>query len=179
MDVRRATPTEAIAEVHVRSWQRGYRGLLPDDYLDGLRPADRAGSYDLDPSVEGPLTLVAVVHGSVCGFTAVGPARDADCAGLGEVYALYTDPACWGTGVGTALLTAGREGLQQRGHDAAVLWVLHGNDRACRFYAAQGWRPDETRRRSEIWGTLVDEQRFRTAAARQSRGSRAGRRRQR
>ena len=26
-----------VARVHVRSWQAGYRGLLPDAYLDGLR----------------------------------------------------------------------------------------------------------------------------------------------
>ena len=27
--------------VHVRSWQVAYRGLFPDDYLDGLRAEDR------------------------------------------------------------------------------------------------------------------------------------------
>ena len=43
LTVRRATPEDAagVAGVHVRSWQVAYRGLLPDDYLDGLRPEDR------------------------------------------------------------------------------------------------------------------------------------------
>ena len=31
----------AVARVHVRSWQVGYRGLLPDAYLDGLRAEER------------------------------------------------------------------------------------------------------------------------------------------
>lgn len=31
----------AVAGVHVRSWQVGYRGLLPDAYLDGLRAEER------------------------------------------------------------------------------------------------------------------------------------------
>jgi hypothetical protein len=34
--VRVARPDDAaaVAGVHVRSWQQGYRGLLPDDFLD-------------------------------------------------------------------------------------------------------------------------------------------------
>lgn len=48
--VRAALPADAfaVAEVHVRSWQLGYRGLLPDAYLDALRPADRAARYTFD-----------------------------------------------------------------------------------------------------------------------------------
>ena len=54
----------AVARVHVRSWQAAYRGLLPDDYLDQLRPEDRAPSYDfasLEPLK--PRTIVAVEPG--------------------------------------------------------------------------------------------------------------------
>jgi hypothetical protein len=54
VELRRAEPTDAIAvaRVHVRSWQAAYRKLMPDDYLDQLRPEDRAKKYDfgnLDP----------------------------------------------------------------------------------------------------------------------------------
>ena len=44
MLLRPAEPQDAmgVARVHVRSWQAGYRGLLPDAYLDGLRAEDRA-----------------------------------------------------------------------------------------------------------------------------------------
>jgi hypothetical protein len=51
----------AVACVHVRSWQAAYRTLLPDDYLDQLRPEDRAQKYDfadLDPLK--PQTIVYV-----------------------------------------------------------------------------------------------------------------------
>ena len=39
MFLRPAEPGDAsaVALVHVRSWQAGYRNLLPDEYLDGLR----------------------------------------------------------------------------------------------------------------------------------------------
>src|SRR5882672_8389445 len=48
MQVRLAEPDDAIAvaRVHVRSWQVAYRTLLPDDYLNQLRPEDRAQKYD-------------------------------------------------------------------------------------------------------------------------------------
>ena len=43
VELRRAVPGDEneVAEVHVRSWQVAYRGLLPDAYLDALRPAGR------------------------------------------------------------------------------------------------------------------------------------------
>jgi len=37
---------DAVSEVHVRAWQSAYRGVMPDDYLDGLQaqePATRCG----------------------------------------------------------------------------------------------------------------------------------------
>jgi hypothetical protein len=41
--IRRATINDAarIAETHVRSWQSAYHGLIPQDYLDSLDPAQR------------------------------------------------------------------------------------------------------------------------------------------
>jgi hypothetical protein len=36
-----------VALVHVRAWQVGYRNLLPDEYLDGLWPEERARRYAL------------------------------------------------------------------------------------------------------------------------------------
>jgi hypothetical protein len=48
----------AVAEVHVRSWQAGYRGLIAQDFLDGLRPAEWAGRYSFDAERGGRLTLV-------------------------------------------------------------------------------------------------------------------------
>ena len=42
--VRSATVADAdeIAAIHVLSWQVAYRGLMPQEYLDGLDPAQRA-----------------------------------------------------------------------------------------------------------------------------------------
>lgn len=47
MLLRRAVPCDeqAVAEVHVGSWQVAYRGLLPSGFLDRLDPAERAKRY--------------------------------------------------------------------------------------------------------------------------------------
>jgi ribosomal protein S18 acetylase RimI-like enzyme len=162
--VRLAEPKDVaeVADVHVRAWQVGYKGLVPDEYLDGLRPEERAKHYTFgDPDPSQPITIVAVERGAICGFATIGSARDADVQTSGELYALYVEPAGWGRGVGRALVTAAREQLARRGFTAAVLWVLVGNERAARFYRIDGWLPDGSRRLIQVWGLTVDEVRYR------------------
>jgi ribosomal protein S18 acetylase RimI-like enzyme len=153
---------DEVAGIHVRSWQVGYRGLLADEYLDRLRPSDRAQQYVFgatDPTQ--PHTIVAIENGAICGFATTAPARDVDMQGNGELCALYVDPPRWGLGIGQALMSAARERLIREGFADAVLWVLVGNERAQRFYRADGWAPDGSRRLDAVWGAAVDEVRYR------------------
>ncbi len=162
--VRQAEPqdAEAVAGVHVRSWQAAYRGLLPDDYLDGLRPSDRAARYTFGrKGPEAPETLVLVADGLISGFATLGPSRDGDAAAAGELYALYLDPRAWGRGMGRTLMAAARARLHGRGFAVGILWVLTGNHRARRFYCADGWQPDGHARCAQVWGASVDEVRYR------------------
>jgi GNAT superfamily N-acetyltransferase len=164
LDVRVAAPEDApaVADVHVRSWQTAYRGLLPDAYLDELRAEDRASRYLFDSSDPGaPSTSVATVDGAICGFVTTGPSADDDAPGSGEVLALYVDPQAWGIGAGRILLEGARRRLYDQGFSDAVLWVLAGNHRAERFYRVDGWEPDGCRRILPVWGVEVDESRFR------------------
>ncbi|MHB1674755.1 MAG: GNAT family N-acetyltransferase [Acidobacteriaceae bacterium] len=163
MLLRPAQPEDAlaVAEVHVRSWQAAYRNILPDDYLDRLRPEDRAAKYEfasLDP--EKPQTIVALDEGSIHGFATTMPVSDADMPGHGELCALYVDPKHWGHGLGVALLSAARAQMYERGFRKAVLWVLTGNARAERFYRNDGWAADGVRRTATVWGIAVDEIRY-------------------
>jgi len=163
MLLRSAEPEDAIAvaRVHVRSWQVAYRTLLPADYLDQLRPEDRAQKYDfasLDPRK--PQTIVAVEEGLIHGFATTAPSRDPDLPGHGELYALYVDPEQWGRGIGVALISAARTRLFRLGFRNAVLWVLAGNTRAERFYQIDRWAPDSLRRTESVWGVTVDEIRY-------------------
>ena len=157
MQLRRAQVGDehAVAEVHVRSWQVGYRGLIADDYLDDLRPEDRAGRYTF--GVDDPLTIVAVTD-RIGGFASVSPSA-------GELGALYVDPQAWGTGLGQELIIEAERRLAER-HAVAGLWVLAGNVRARRFYEAGGWRTDGTERAERVFGVPVVEARYRKTLAR-------------
>lgn len=96
--LRRAEPgdEQAVAAVHVRSWQVGYRGLLPKAYLDGLRTEERAARYTFGE--RWPETVLAVDGERVLGFATTGPARDDDSRGCGGPWAVYVDPERWGEG---------------------------------------------------------------------------------
>ncbi len=151
----------AVARVHVRSWQAAYRTLLPDDYLDQLRPEDRAAKYDFantDP--QKPYTIVAVEEGLIHGFVTTGASRETDLTNYGELCALYVDPQQWGCGIGIALVSAARSRLVQLGFRNAYLWILAGNLRAERFYQIDGWTPDGVRRTDSVWSVMVDEIRY-------------------
>jgi GNAT superfamily N-acetyltransferase len=163
MLLRPAEPDDAIhvARVHVRSWQVAYRTLLPDDYLNQLRPEDRAQRYDfasLDP--QKPWTIVAVEDGLIRGFATTMPSRDTDLPNHGELCALYVDPEQWGRGIGVRLVSAARERLLELGFQHALLWMLAGNLRAERFYQIDGWALDGMSRTDSIWGITVNEVRY-------------------
>jgi GNAT superfamily N-acetyltransferase len=151
-ELRAAVPGDelAVARVHVRAWQVGYRGLMPDAYLDGLRPEDRAARYTFGKP--GPYTVVAIVEGVIRGF--VSTAGD-------ELLALNIDPESWRHGLGRALIANARDTIARDGHRDAVLWILAGNERAAKFYVSDGWADDGGRRVATVWGLTVDEQRYR------------------
>jgi ribosomal protein S18 acetylase RimI-like enzyme len=153
IELRHAVPADAlaVARVHVRAWQVGYRGLMPDAYLDGLRAEDRAARYTFD-RLDGPRTTVAIVDGAIAGFATISGS---------ELSALNVDPDCWSHGVGRALIARARGDLAASGATAARLWVLVGNERAVRFYERDGWATDGTRRVATVWGISVDELEYR------------------
>lgn len=161
MRVRAATPEDAtaVAGVHVRSWQAGYRGLLPDEYLDALRPEDRAAHYRFDATDhDRPVTMLATEAETIVGFAAAGASADHDPdQRIGELFALYVDPSRWGCGIGRALLEDARNRLSQRGYQEARLWVLRGNSRAERFYRIDGWTADGAQREDRVWDLRVEE----------------------
>lgn len=161
--VRPALPRDAlaVARVHVHAWAVAYRGLLPDEYLDGLKAEDRAAHYDFthaDP--RGPHTFVAEMSGKILGFASTMPARDADLPAHGELCALYVSPPLWGKGIGVVLIEAAREHLVAAGFRAAALWVLKNNVRAARFYSRDGWQPDGAMKADRVWDVDVEEVRY-------------------
>lgn len=168
--IRPATIADAaqIARVHVIAWQVAYEELVPREYLDRLDIGDRTHQWQSILSgksttvgVPQSSDLVADLDGQVVGFANVGRFReDPEDQTLGELWAMYVDPASWGTGVGDALMATTLEELNHLGTTTAFLWVLEGNGRARRFYERHGWRQDDQIKTFEIAGVEVPEVRY-------------------
>lgn len=153
---------EAIATVHVTSWQAAYRDLLPSEVLAALSVERRAVRWAADLSVgTATVTRVALEDGQVCGFASVGPCRDPDLrdSGAWELYAIYLAPTAWGRGVGRDLLAAALRDVPA-GAPVVSLWVLEGNARGRRFYEAAGFVADGRRQAIDIGGVTVPEVRY-------------------
>jgi GNAT superfamily N-acetyltransferase len=158
----RAEDLDAVAELHVRSWQTAYRGIVPQGFLDGMSPAERARRTRGRP-LSGQ--HVAEAGGRVQGWLSVGPYRDDDAdapvPGCGEIEAIYVRPDAVGTGVGRALMAYGLGELRRLGLHPVLLWVLTGNDRARRFYQKAGFRADGVTHDYQIAGATLPELRYR------------------
>jgi ribosomal protein S18 acetylase RimI-like enzyme len=152
----------AIAEVHVESWQRAYKGILPEEYLATLSRDEREAMWrqmvERDPSH----LVLARSADQVVGFVAFGASRDADApADRAEIWAIYVKPACWSTGAGRLLWLEALQRILAEGYRSISLWVLVGNERAARFYQRAGFVAEpESRKSFEIGGVTLEELRY-------------------
>ncbi|MDQ3689361.1 MAG: GNAT family N-acetyltransferase [Chloroflexota bacterium] len=170
VSVRRATPddADAFADVHARSWQVTYRGLVPDAVIEGVMEG-RAARVDLVRTMlaaaDDPHHLFAAVEGEVLvGMAATAPARDPDAsAATGELQAIYLAPEAIGRGIGRVLHDRALADLRERGFTEATLWVLRENQRARHFYEAAGWQTDGETKDEERPGGTLHEIRYRRA----------------
>jgi ribosomal protein S18 acetylase RimI-like enzyme len=169
--LRRAHENDAraIAEVHVDTWRRAYRGLVPQDVLDSLSVDTRERfwqrSLGVTPADRRP--WLAEVEGVAVGFVSAGAGEDDDArATTGQVYAIYVSPDCWDRGVGRNLLGHAERDLGDRGYVQATLWVLATNERARQFYEKAGWSADGSEKTEIFGGAELHEVRYRKTFAR-------------
>jgi ribosomal protein S18 acetylase RimI-like enzyme len=157
MNVRAADEGDAdpIARVHVASWQKAYAGLMPDELLSSLDPAERAEDWRRLLRTTEEEALVAIQECEVVGVSYFGRARDEDAGvKVGEVQAIYVHPAYWRRGVGRVLLTESLSRLRARGFEKVTLWVLAENTSARRFYQRMGFDEDGAQKKHRGTGLL-------------------------
>jgi RimJ/RimL family protein N-acetyltransferase len=158
-EIRPARPTDApaLARVHIASWQAAYRGLLPDDVLDGLSLDSFESSWKSHLLNPQRTNLVLEVEGQVGGFVAFGVSRDEEATPeIGEVYALYLTPELWGMGYGHSLWQRATEDLQTQ-YSTVVVRVLRDNKRARAFYSRMGLTCTEETQDRTLFGVELPE----------------------
>lgn len=150
VELRQPSPAdgERIGRMHYASWHDAYASFLPPGFWGEATErrwvsswADRMRSPDPDT-----LTWVAVRDGEVLGFATAGPARQNPTAGAPvrdrELWSIYVRASEYGSGLADRLLEAV---LPQQA--PAELWAFEANERALRFYARHGFKPDGARHR--------------------------------
>lgn len=146
MKLRRATPADAapLAELLTASWRVAYRGLVPDDVLQGLDVIKRTERFRNALAEGAEETYLAEQDDALLGFMTLRACRDEDLnpQTTGEIWGIYLAPSRWRSGIGTFLCRTAESILRAHGFEQVTLWVLDTNDRARRFYEAMGFRPD-------------------------------------
>jgi ribosomal protein S18 acetylase RimI-like enzyme len=156
---------EGIARAHTISWQSAYRGILSDEYLDGLRWETRYEMWSGRLSNVSPTTnnlfVATNTGGTVLGFASIGTVRDKDLVSqeVYEIYAIYVVPESWSLGVGKALIDVALASVPAR-TSGVSLWVLTDNERGRSFYERQGFKHDGTNRIELIGGQDLEEMRY-------------------
>src|SRR6266478_5048758 len=133
MIVRRAIPSDAagIASVHVRSWQEGYKGIIPEDFLRAMSVEQRTATWRQTLLKQDSETFVAEEQGNVLGWASVARSRDPDAdRTTAELWAIYVDPNAWRQGVGLALWRQAEHDLGSLTFSQVTVWVLKENTEA-------------------------------------------------
>ncbi len=161
IEIRCAVPADAptIADIHVRSWQAAYAGILPDGYLAALSVEKHTAFWNRELAGSGGTTLVSEREGSITGWVSGGSSRDDDGAATSEIYAIYVSPDCWGGGSGKKLMEA-VEGHFPPG-PPITLWVLEQNQRGIGFYQRLGFTADGSAKIIGLGGAELTEIRLR------------------
>jgi len=164
MRVRAATISDAfaIADIHVSAWRAAYRGVVPDQNLDGLSVEKRRAYWSLAIANGEPVVRVVAGSEGVVGWIAFGRCRDSEALpSMAEIWAMYVSPSMWARGIGRQLLNDACGELRRMGFKSVTLWVLSKNERVCRFYASAGFAPEPSSVKNvEIGGATLEEVRY-------------------
>lgn len=148
--VRSAAPgdAEAMAQLHVETWEAAYRGMIPDavmlrNDLEQRRLLWRGLLVEAErpPLVE--VALLAEAEGareSLAGFVWSRRIDQAEAAFGAEIIALNVRPAHWRRGIGRRLMAASVGRLAGLGAESVYLWVFRENAGARAFYESLGGR---------------------------------------
>lgn len=124
------TDAEGLAQVHVKTWQDTYSGLIDDAYLDSLSIAQKAEKWKkrLLENNSDFIYFIAKENDSIAGFIWGGKNREENSEYDAEVIAYYVLPEYQGKGIGRKLFSSFAKEALKRKMNTMSLWVLYGNN---------------------------------------------------
>ena len=149
-----------MAKVRVETWRDAYRGILPDDLLQGLSVQGTAERWkkafweDRSPGVG--VFVAEDERQEVVGIAICGPELGQDPFYQGEIYVLYVHPQNQNQGIGRELVAACvRHLIRQLKAETMLIWVMSENPYR-RFYESLGGNVAREKTK-EIGGVMISE----------------------
>ncbi|TAF96705.1 MAG: GNAT family N-acetyltransferase [Cytophagia bacterium] len=141
INFRKATYDDhrAIAQLHALSWQRTYRGMLKDEFLDQHVEQERLEAWQerLSQADENRLVWLAEKENELVGFVCVFANHDPIFGAF--IDNLHVHPDLKRQGIGAKLIhEAAAWACAQTAHTPLYLWVLEKNHNARQFYEQIG-----------------------------------------
>jgi ribosomal protein S18 acetylase RimI-like enzyme len=133
-----------LSNLHVKTWQTAYSGIVPASVLNGMDVARRTEQFRRAITTQQEETYVLLLNAEMVGFLTLGAARDPDldASTMGEIWGIYILPDHWHRGFGSRLVQYAESVLGDRHYQQIVLWVLAANQSARSFYESWGFSPD-------------------------------------
>lgn len=133
-----------IAKILVEDWQKVYRGIMDDTFLDSMSVDQR---YEIEVKRYEKYIVAADVN-EIHGYAwlEVTDEEPADC----EVIALYVRYEKRGNGIGKLLMQYAVNHFREIGKKKMIVWCLKENNESRKFYEKVGGK--EFRIGSHNWG---------------------------
>lgn len=118
-----------IAHVVTVAWNETYKGIVPDEFLNGLylNENERAEKLYKNFNENDNHQFILEVDNKVVGFVNVGSTDEKEYENCGELHAIYIINGYKGKGYGKKLFETGVNELKAIGFDKMVIGCLKGN----------------------------------------------------
>ena len=159
MEIRKlnnADNIDEISDIYARSWKSAYSGIVPKEYLDGIKSdqwVEKLSGNQFD-------SFVILDENKYIGTSAICEARDEQMKGWGEIVSIYLLPEYVGKGYGKSLFTFVINHLLETGYKQIYLWVLEQNINARLFYEKHGFHKNGDSLQIEISGEKLTDIRY-------------------
>ena len=143
--IRLAVPADApdMAEVHMRSWEVAYKGIVPDEYIqkqNEKRPAMWQRIITDDNMTQYVIQKDSKTVGIMC---VVATTQDDDKTDdVCELEGIYLHPDSYRQGIGTKAMGFAFDIAHGWNKSFMTLWVFSENVNSIKFYENLGFAPD-------------------------------------
>lgn len=148
MHIRKANLSDAkgIAIVHVDSWRKTYKNIIPDEFLKKLSYEQRTDLWNCNINKEGNYVFVAEnEEGEIIGFADCGKRESNHIEDSGDLTSIYILEEYQGMGVGKQLMKQLFLQFIELGYKRVFVEVLEDN-KTRYFYEYYGAKLKETQR---------------------------------